>query len=150
MLSTVLEFTFTADLAPVLDVGKTPAGRRVAYVVSGGEVRGHRLSGILLPGGSDWMTHTGDGFAEIDVRAQIRTDDDAVILMSYRGALEVTEAIKRAPQGIATDFDDQYYRCTPRLETGSAAYAWVNHTIFVSRGRLLPGPAVEYEVYRVA
>jgi hypothetical protein len=57
-------------------------------------------------------------------------------------------AAARAGTEIRTDFDDHYYRTTPRLETGDERYAWVNQTVFVGRGRIIPG-GVGYEVYRV-
>jgi hypothetical protein len=47
-----------------------------------------------------------------------------------------------------SSFADQYFRSTPRIETGDERYAWVNQTVFVAQGRLIPG-GVEYEVYRV-
>ena len=50
--------------------------------------------------------------------------------------------------GTSSDFDDQYFRTTPRFETGDPRYAWVNTSLFVARGRVHPS-AVEYEVYRV-
>jgi hypothetical protein len=37
----------------------------------------------------------------------------------------------------------------PRLETGDQRYKWVNQTQFLGQGRLVPGPTVEYRVYRV-
>jgi hypothetical protein len=47
-----------------------------------------------------------------------------------------------------TDFGDQYFGTLPRLETGDDRYGWVNQTVMVGRGRLIPG-GVAYEVYRV-
>jgi hypothetical protein len=47
-----------------------------------------------------------------------------------------------------TQFDDQYFRTLIRMESGAPAYAWVNTTAFVGRGRVVPG-GVEYEVFRV-
>jgi hypothetical protein len=34
------------------------------------------------------------------------------------------------------------------METGAPAYAWVNTSLFVGRGRIAPG-GVEYELFRV-
>jgi len=36
----------------------------------------------------------------------------------------------------------------PRFETGDPRYAWLNSTVAVSQGRVLPN-AVEYRVYEV-
>jgi hypothetical protein len=52
--------------------------------------------------------------------------------------------------GTATRFEDQYFRTTPRMETGDPRYAWVNHSLFVGEGRAIEGLGVEYRVSRVA
>ena len=49
----------------------------------------------------------------------------------------------------SSDYDEHYFRTTPRLETGDERYVWVNQTIFVGEGRIHPGPVVEYRVHRV-
>ena len=49
----------------------------------------------------------------------------------------------------ATSFEDQYFRVTPRFETGDPRYSWLNQSIFVAEGHVLEGFGVEYRVYRV-
>lgn len=34
-------------------------------------------------------------------------------------------------------------------ETGDDRYAWMTQALWVGEGRVLPGPAVEYRLYRV-
>ena len=46
-------------------------------------------------------------------------------------------------------YGGQYFFTNPRLETGDERYKWVNQTQFLGQGRLVPGPTVEYRVYRV-
>jgi len=105
----------------------------------------------LVTPGADWALAGADGWISLDVRGQIRTGDGAVIYMQYFGHLEINEKVGAVLQGgdAPTDFSDQYFRTTPRLECGHPDYAWVNRTVFVAEGRALPGPAVEYRVYRV-
>jgi hypothetical protein len=145
-----LEFTYEASLAPPLMIGDGPYGSRVFFGVTEGRAKGDRISGTFVGGGGDWLIIGSDGWGHLDVRAQIQTDDDAVLYLSYFGVLELTETVMTATQTMAeeTEFDDQYFRTTPRLETGDTRYQWVNQTVFVSRGRLIPG-GVTYEVYRV-
>ena len=145
-----LEFTYDAKLAPALVPGAGPYGTRMVMTVIDGQVKGERISGTLTGAGADWAVIGPDGWARLDVRAQIQTDDGAVIYVSYPGLLQLTEKVMEAVQtgAAGTDFDDQYFRTTPRLETGDERYAWVNQTLFVGRGRMIPG-GVEYEVYRV-
>ena len=49
---------------------------------------------------------------------------------------------------VETAFDDQYFVTTPRMECGDERYEWVNHTMFVARGRFTRS-GVCYEVYRI-
>lgn len=144
------EFTYDAKLEPALVPGAGPYGTRMVMTVVGGQVKGERISGSLVGAGADWAVIGPDGWARLDVRAQIQTDDGAVIYASYGGLLELTEKVMAAVSSgtVGTEFEDQYFRTTPRLETGDERYAWVNQTLFVARGRMIPG-GVAYEVFRV-
>ena len=144
------EFDYRAELKPPLAVGPGPYGTRTFFEVTGGTVEGDRVSGELLSGGGDWLLVDGAGYGHLDVRGQIRTGDGAVLYLTYGGILEVNENVQAALGGeVETDWNDQYFRSTPRLETGDERYAWVNSTVFVAEGRVRKGPAVEYRVYRV-
>jgi len=145
------EFTYTATLRPPVAVGPGPYGLRMFYEISGGTAQGSRIRGRLLGGGGDWILVGADGWGRLDVRGQIETDDGAVIYLNYSGLLEMNERVQQATASpaAATDYADQYFRTTPRLETGDPRYAWVNRTLFVAEGRIQPGPAVQYRVYRV-
>ncbi|QDW37787.1 DUF3237 domain-containing protein [Bradyrhizobium sp. KBS0727] len=67
-----------------------------------------------------------DGFARLDVRAQLLTDDGASIYLNYPGLLEFNENVGQAlATGGSTDFGDHYLRTTPRFETGDGRYAWL-------------------------
>lgn len=143
-IGSTYEFTLTAELDPPQDLGQVPGGRRLCFGVRGGQVTGHRIHGKVLPGGSDWML-LADGWGGLDVRLQIQTDSGALINARYRGVLELTEAFTT---GRETAYDDQYFRCAPELESGDPEFAWVNTSLFISRGRIVPG-GVEYEVCRV-
>jgi len=145
-----LEFTYGAKLAPAVIPGPGPFGTRMVMPVTGGRAEGDRISGDLVGGGGDWLLVGPDGWGRLDVRGQIQTDDGAVIYLSYTGVLQLTETVMAAVASgtIGTEYDDQYFRSTPRLETGDERYAWVNQTLFVGRGKIIPG-GVEYEVYRV-
>lgn len=145
----VHECTFWAHLDPAtIDVGPGPYGARAVATVTEGRVTGDRLNGDVKGAGADWLLIGPDGFVRVDVRAQLVTDDGAGIYVTYLGLLEMNDKTLGAMGGGETSFDDQYFRTTPRMETGDPRYAWVNTTMFVARGRLIPG-GVEYEVFRV-
>lgn len=81
------EFSYTAELAEPQVVGPGPYGVRQVLPVTGGTVKGDRLSGTAAIGGGDWLLAGDDGFGRLDVRAQFNTDDGAVIYMSYQAWL---------------------------------------------------------------
>jgi len=84
------------------------------------------------------------------VRGQIETDDGAFIYVQYFGLLEMNDKVQAAMGAQSgTDYEDQYFRTTPRFETGHERYAWLNRSVFVGEGRLYPGFAVEYRVHRL-
>jgi len=146
----VHEFSMSATLEPPLPVGPGPIGTRMYYGVSGGEVSGERLHGKVL-GGGEWALVGPDGFVRIDVRLQVETDDGAYLYFQYYGLLEMNEAVQNAIAGsAATSYGDQYFFTNPRIETGDERYAWLNTTFLIGEGRVIPGPGVEYRVWRPA
>jgi Protein of unknown function (DUF3237) len=143
------EFTYQATLKEPVAIGLGPYGTRMVYEVTGGSFEGKRLKGNVLTAGADWILVGADGWGRLDVRAQLLTDDGAGIYVAYYGLLEMNEKVQRATTaGSATDYGDQYFRTNPRFETGDPRYSWLNHTLFVAEGRIVPH-AVEYKVYRV-
>jgi hypothetical protein len=126
-------------------------GTRMFLEVAEGKVTGDRLSGTLLSGGGDWIQFGADGWGRVDVRGQIATDDGAFVYVEYTGLLELNETVMQASaSGQATDWDDQYFRTTPRFETDDERYRWLTTSLFVAEGRLRAGGGVDYRVYRVA
>ena len=145
------EFRYQARLKPPVAIGAGPYGTRMFFEVIGGEFEGKRLKGKILSGGGDWLLAGADGFSRLDVRIQLLTDDGAAIYGVYFGLLETNAKVRAAlgdPKS-GTDFGDQYFRATPRFETGDPRYAWLNQSLFVSEGRVLPGSIVQYNCYLV-
>ena len=147
----VHESTLRARLGPPVRFGAGLLGERVFFHAVEGSVEGDRLRGTLLPGGGDWLIAHPSGWGVLDVRIQVRTHDGALIFAHYPGLVEMNATFMAAfGGGKATRFEDQYFRTTPRMETGDPRYAWVNHSLFVGEGRAIEGLGVEYRVHRVA
>jgi len=143
------EFTYNATLKDPLQIGAGPYGTRLVFEVTGGSLDGPRLKGKVLTGGADWLLLGPDGWGRLDVRIQLLTHDGAGIYVVYSGLIDMNEKVQRAlAAGSSTDYGDQYFRATPRFETGDPRYGWLNRALFVAEGRLVPH-AVEYKVYRV-
>jgi hypothetical protein len=144
----VHEFTLQVSQGEALLVGAGPFGRRVVGAVGDGSVTGDRINGAIVGPGADWAVLGADGYFQIDVRAQIKTNDGAVLLLTYTGSLELNDRVRAALRGGETQLDDQYFRTHVRMECGDERYSWVNRTLFVGQGRLTPGGVV-YDIYRV-
>lgn len=146
----VHEFTFRATLKPPLPVGAGPIGTRMYYELNGGDVVGDRLRGTVLGGGERALIGP-DGYLRVDVRAQVETHDGAFLYVQYVGLLEMNATVQNAiEKQIGTEFTDQHFYTNPRFETGDARYSWLNTTFFIGEGRIFPGLAVEYRVWRPA
>lgn len=143
---TALLFTVTFTTAPPQLLGKTPLGDRRIVVVTGGSFEGPKLRGTVEPGGTDWILARPDGALQLDVRLCLKTDDGALIGMSYRGYRHgPTAVIDRLNRGEKVDSSEYYFRTAPCFETSAPKYDWLNRIISVGLGHRLP----EGPVYRV-
>lgn len=141
----IKEFEYSVDVGEIDEVGTGPFGQRVIGNVIGGQITGDRLKGTIVGAGADWAIIGQDGFGRLDERLTFKTDDGALIYVQYFGLVELTSAIMDIINGgdTPTNFGDQYFFINPRLETGDERYSWVNQTVFIGEGRLLPGPRVD-------
>jgi hypothetical protein len=137
------------SLAPALEVGDTPQGRRRIINITGGRFSGERLSGQVLAGGGDWQVIRDDGVAYLDTRYTLQTHDGALIYVRNLGYRHgPADVLKRLAAGEAVDPSLYYMRTTPWYETGDARYAWINRIVCVATGARRAA-AVELEVFEV-
>lgn len=143
-------FTLLITLHPTIELGKTPAGGRRVFPVSGGHFAGDRLRGEVCPLiGSDLLLARPDGTFQQDVRLLLACDDGAHVLMTYRGIRRATPSVdERLGRGEQVDASEYYLRTTPYFETASADHAWLNGIVAVARGGRCP-QGVEYEVFEI-
>ncbi len=145
-----LEFAFevVATLEKPLILGQTGIGERRIIGITGGTVKGPALNGVVLPGGADWQIVRGDGVCEISARYTLKSDDGALIYIDAPGIREASpEVVKRINSGATVDPSEYYFRTTPRLETASRKYAWMNRRLFVCKGIRDPaGVEIRYYV----
>ena len=137
------------DVRGPMPVVATPgAGRRIG-VVTGGSFDGERLSGTVMDGGSDWQTLKADGSVALDVRLILKTVDDAIVAMTYRGVRHgAPEVIARVDRGEVVDPSEIYFRSIVQFETAAPPYDWLNHLVAVGVGqRRADGPV--YSVFEV-
>lgn len=122
-----------AELEPPQEIGTTPHGSRQIVYVKSGVVSGPKIVGRVLPGGGDWLLVRPDGIGEINVRATMQTEDGALIYTHYGGVL---------------NFETGYFRTTPRFETSSSDYAWLNNIVAVGVGESTD-TGVRYHIYQI-
>ena len=135
-------FMLRLEVRTVLVVGGTPNAYRRVGLVSGGAFEGERLSGSVLDGGSDWLTLRSDGSTTLDVRLVLRTTDDALICMTYRGIRHgPSDVLERIDRGEPVDPATYYFRTTSSFETSVAKYDWINRIVAIGIGQRNPAPA---------
>jgi uncharacterized protein DUF3237 len=142
-------FVMRLDVRKMLVVGATPGAFRRIGVVPGGSFEGERLSGEVLDGGSDWQTVRDDGATTLNVRLVLKTTDNALIGMSYRGVRHGPgDVIERIEKGEVVDPASYYFRTNPLFETAAAQYSWINRIVAVGIGhRRADGPI--YSIFEV-
>ena len=142
-------FVMQLEVRPLVVVGATPGGARRIGLVSGGSFQGERVSGQVMDGGSDWQSVRTDGNTTLDVRLVLKTKDDALIAMTYRGMRHgPVDVIKQMEKGEAVDPSSYYFRITPLFETAAPTYEWLNRILAVGIGHRLPDGPI-YSVFEL-
>ena len=134
-------FTATYELEPALSVGAGPLGDRTVGGIRSATISGDRIKATLAgPAAADWMVRTG-AIGAIDVRLTLRTQDNALVHMTYGGRIDLSTLPKGATAYVA-----------PVFETGDERYAWLNAVQAVGKGQLIisaDGAKLEYEFYEI-
>jgi Protein of unknown function (DUF3237) len=136
-----LEFAFAAQVrvAPPLELGETPHGRRRMVPILGGTFEGPAIRGEVLAGGADWQVLRPDGVTELTARYVMRAEDGAMIAVTNRGLRHAPpETMARLLAGELVESAQVYFRATPSFSTASSRHAWLNRAIFLCAGERLP------------
>lgn len=148
------EFLFDLEIGlnPPQSVGPVLKGTRLIFPFRDGLVKGDKINGKILECGGDWGLILDSTTFKIDVRATVKTDDEALIYLTYSGydhASAKNYALISAGKGTELSPSDYYFRTAVFFETSSPKYAWLNHTVAVGLGRF-PGPGkVAYRIYAI-
>lgn len=141
-------FDIHLTLGEIHEIGPMATGKRTIYGVEGGSFEGTKLKGTVLDG-ADWVNWISGATQLLDVRLTLKTDDGALIYMTYDGIIHAEpDVAARLKKGEAVDPGEIYFRTTPRFETGSERYGWLNRLIAVGVGQETP-TSVDYRVYAV-
>jgi hypothetical protein len=123
--------TLYAPLEPPQKIDKSLT---IYNVGPGGWVKGPKVNGTLLAPAADWIRVMPDGNLRQDVRLTIKTDDGALIYVTYNGIISRSkEVAKRVAGGEKLTSADEYFLMVPTMETSSKAYLWLNHVQCVGK-----------------
>ncbi|HEY5640015.1 MAG TPA: DUF3237 domain-containing protein [Dehalococcoidia bacterium] len=138
------------DLEAPQVIGAAPAGHRQIFIVKGGTFEGPRIKGKVLPGGGDWALMRTDGAVQLDVRATVETGDGALVYAAYSGLIILSpEVLGRVTSGEDVPLAEYYFYTNPMFQTAAEKYAWLNQTIAIARGKVIPS-GVEYRAWAVS
>jgi hypothetical protein len=110
-----------------------PQGTRTIVQVVGGRFEGPRVKASVQTPAGDWITNRTDGSYRLDVRLTLKTDDGALILVTYNGIGQTTDA-------------GASLRIAPLFETGDSRYVWLTRLQAVGVGERV-GTMVTYNIY---
>ncbi|MFM0133653.1 DUF3237 domain-containing protein [Paraburkholderia sediminicola] len=142
-------FTMRLDVRPIISIGNTPGLNRRVGIVPAGEFEGERLSGQVLDGGNDWQVVRTDGSTTLDARLVLKTNDDALITMTYMGVRHgPADVMGSLERGEAVDASAYYFRTNPMFETADPRYDFLNRIVAVGIGHRLAGGPV-YSIFEL-
>jgi hypothetical protein len=122
-----------ADIGTRTVVENGPQGTRTIVQIVGGRFEGPLLKATVQTPAGDWITNRADGSYRLDVRLTLKTDDGALILVTYNGIGQTTDS-------------GASLRAAPLFETGDSRYAWLTRLQAVAVGERA-GTTVSYDIY---
>ena len=125
--------TLRAETGARTVVENGPQGTRTIVQIVSGRFEGPRVKASVQTPSGDWITNRADGSYRLDVRLTLKTDDGALILVTYNGIGQTTN-------GGAS------LRSAPLFETGDPRYAWLTRLQAVGLGERA-GPNLSYDIY---
>ncbi len=138
------------ELEPPQMIGQTPLGNRQIFYVRSGTFEGPRMKGEWLPGGGDWFLLRPDNVGELDVGGTLKTDDGALIYVTYRGIFAASqESWEKLARDEEIDRDQSYIDTAPTFQTSAPDYLWLNRILAIGIGSAVPG-GVSYRVFALA
>jgi hypothetical protein len=135
-----------------LDAGQEiDSSLEVNNVRPGGWVKGPRINGTLLAPAGDWARALPSGVSRLDVRATIKTDDGALIFISYNGVYKSSEETEaRAAKGEVLTSKDIYFVIAPTMQTSAKKYDWLNAVQCIGKMVSYKNDSyVEYDIFIV-
>lgn len=122
-----------AEIGTRTVIENAPQGTRTIAQIVSGSFEGPRLKASVQSPAGDWITNRADGSYRLDVRLTLKTEDGALILVTYNGVGQTTAA-------------GASLRAAPLFETGDPRYTWLTRLQAVAVGERT-GSTVSYDIY---
>ena len=125
-------FTIEAEIDQPKSAGASPLGERLHIPILGGKVFGPKLSGLIMPGGSDWPLICPDGNSRIEAHYTIKAEDGTLIYVvnkAIRVSSTAVTSLLRAGKSVSSE--DYYMRGSPVFDAPDGSHKWLRETIFV-------------------
>jgi hypothetical protein len=148
-LATEYIMTLCGQMDPPQRIDETLA----IFNVTGGWAKGPKINATVIQPAADWMQNMPDGSRRLDVRLTLKTDDGALIYMSYNGVIINAEAARdRQMKGEVVTADDRYCITAPTFRTSHPKYAWLTALQAIGKfieGKQGQGSYIKYDVFAV-
>jgi hypothetical protein len=139
--------------APLDPPQQIDAALAVFNVREGGWAKGPALTGAFIAPAADWLRTMPDGSFRVDVRGTIKTDDGALIYLTYNGVISYPKAsLERLMKGELLTSKDYYFVTAPTMQTSASRYAWLNNVQLVGKAvevKLGENAHVTYDLFVV-
>jgi hypothetical protein len=142
-------FTAKITLAAPIEQGEIDGGRRRFVPITGGDIKGPRFTGTVLPGGGDWQTIYPGGFTRIEARYFLKAADGTVVGIHNPGVRVASARVsEQLARGEKVDPSSYYFRSSPIFDPPPGPHQWLRNKVFVGRGIRMPDHVL-LEVYMV-
>ena len=142
-LQTKYVFTITAEIAEVTIAGDIGHGVRRIIPITGGEVRGEKVNGKVLPFGADFQIIRPNELIDLEAKYAFETDDGAVVYVENKGIrFGPVDLLQKLKRGEPVDPNLIYFRTVPKFETGAEKYRWLMEHLFIGSAARHPDRVV--------
>lgn len=133
-------FSIAVKVSAPIVVGQDEVnGRRQLIPITEGEltgtdIKGNVMHGVVLPGGVDSQVIRPDGKCELSARYGVRLDDGTSFYIENNGIRTVPdEYVQKVLQGEFIEPSLYYFVTTPSFEVYASKLSWLEKHIFVCK-----------------
>ena len=149
LLETEYIMTLCGEMDPPQRIDETLS----IFNVTGGWAKGPKINATVIQPAADWIQSMPDGSRRLDVRLTLKTDDGALIYVSYNGVILNTQASRdKQMKGQVVTSDDRYCITAPMFRTSHPKYAWLAATQAIGKfieSKHGQGRYIKYDVFAV-